>query len=119
MTALPGGLDTHFERVVEVLGGQALDFVFVDHWKDLYRTDLARLEAQAGLLREGTIVIADNCRVPGAPEYVQYMLSEMGKRDYHTSVIQSTVEYTTETDEVLVSEVKATASFLRSRSSKL
>lgn len=49
-----------------------LDFVFFDHWKDVYLDDLQRL-VDRGLLQPGTIVVADNVGFPGAPKYRTYM----------------------------------------------
>ena len=40
------------------------DFVFIDHWKNLYKRDLILLEEE-GLLRKGSVVAADNVVYPG------------------------------------------------------
>ncbi len=53
-------------------GADSLDFVFLDHDKDAYVSDLAAI-AGRGWLRRGAIVVADNVRVPGAPEYREFM----------------------------------------------
>ena len=45
----------------------ALDFVFLDHDKDAYLVDLLSI-LDRGWLHTGSIVVADNVRVPGAPE---------------------------------------------------
>jgi predicted O-methyltransferase YrrM len=42
------------------------DFVFLDHAKGCYLPDLEALE-QLGLVRQGTVVMADNVVYPGAP----------------------------------------------------
>ncbi|MFE3260451.1 O-methyltransferase [Nocardia sp. NPDC059091] len=55
-----------------------LDFVFVDHDKSAYLADLKHILA-AGWLYPGSIVVADNMRVPGAPDYLQYMREAEGK----------------------------------------
>lgn len=49
-----------------------LDFVFLDHWKERYAPDTILME-QCGLLRKGTILLADNIIFPGAPEFVKYI----------------------------------------------
>ncbi|XP_078409018.1 catechol O-methyltransferase-like [Cetorhinus maximus] len=49
-----------------------LDFVFLDHWKDRYQPDTQLLE-ECGLLRKGTVLLADNVIAPGAPEFLQYV----------------------------------------------
>ncbi|KAG8597327.1 hypothetical protein GDO81_002250 [Engystomops pustulosus] len=49
-----------------------LDFVFIDHWKDKYLEDTKLLE-KCNLLRKGTVVLADNVIVPGAPDFLEYV----------------------------------------------
>ncbi|XP_066466059.1 catechol O-methyltransferase-like [Tiliqua scincoides] len=49
-----------------------LDFVFLDHWKERYAPDTILME-ECGLLRKGTILLADNIIFPGAPEFVKYI----------------------------------------------
>jgi catechol O-methyltransferase len=50
------------------------DFIFIDHWKDMYVPDLRVLET-IGLIAPGTVIAADNIYFPGAPEYVKYVQS--------------------------------------------
>ena len=50
----------------------SVDFVFLDHDKNAYRPDLERIVAR-GWLHPGSLVVADNVRIPGAPEYRAYM----------------------------------------------
>jgi catechol O-methyltransferase len=53
----------------------AFDLVFLDHWKNLYREDLEHIEA-AGLLRAGSVVVADNVGpLFGADDYLGYVRS--------------------------------------------
>lgn len=63
-----------FERRLVNENGKyaAADFVFIDHWKDLYVPDLRVLES-LGLVRPGTVICADNILRPGAPEYARYV----------------------------------------------
>ncbi|MDP6952081.1 MAG: O-methyltransferase [Alphaproteobacteria bacterium] len=56
----------------------SLDFVFIDHAKDAYLSDL-RLILERGWLHPGSIVVADNIKVPGAPDYHAYMKEQEGK----------------------------------------
>jgi catechol O-methyltransferase len=56
----------------------ALDFVFADHDKDAYLDDLKSI-LDRGWLHPGSIVVADNVRVPGAPNYREYMRQQQGK----------------------------------------
>jgi len=76
----------------EIASGQ-LDFVFVDHAKDEYLPDLKRL-LETGWLRPGTVVVADNVRFPGAPEYRAYMDAEEGRR-WRTVAHEAHAEYQT------------------------
>jgi catechol O-methyltransferase len=55
------------------------DFVFVDHAKDAYLPDLQRI-LDARWLRPGALVVADNVKFPGAPEYHAFMRANEGKR---------------------------------------
>ena len=70
-----------------------LDFVFLDHWKNVYLTDLQRLVDQ-GWLHPGTIVVADNVGFPGAPKYRSYMKEQQGKH-WQTIEHKTHVEYQT------------------------
>ncbi|XP_058388153.1 catechol O-methyltransferase isoform X2 [Diceros bicornis minor] len=49
-----------------------LDMVFLDHWKDRYLPDTLLLE-ECGLLRKGTVLLADNVIVPGAPDFLAHV----------------------------------------------
>jgi catechol O-methyltransferase len=69
-------------RTLDLLGeygltSGALDFVFLDHDKDAYLTDLLSI-LDRGWLHAGSIVVADNVRVPGAPKYREYMRKQQG-----------------------------------------
>lgn len=70
------------EEEVEKAVRKAVDVAFIDHAKDEYVPDLKRI-LEADLLAPGSIVIADNIKFPGAPEYVKYMaeLVQDGKFD--------------------------------------
>ncbi|XP_008057881.1 catechol O-methyltransferase [Carlito syrichta] len=49
-----------------------LDMVFLDHWKDRYLPDTILLE-ECGLLRKGTVLLADNVICPGAPDFLVHV----------------------------------------------
>lgn len=70
-----------------------LDFVFVDHAKDAYLPDLQRIENE-GWLHAGSVVVADNVKFPGAPEYHTYMRQHEG-RTWRTTEHEAHVEYQT------------------------
>ena len=69
----------------------SLDFVFIDHAKDAYLPDLQRI-LEHGWLRPGAIVVADNVKVPGAPDYRGYMRGEQGGL-WRTTEHDTHVEY--------------------------
>jgi catechol O-methyltransferase len=56
----------------------ALDFVFVDHAKEAYLPDI-ELILREKWLHPGSVVVADNVKVPGAPEYHAFMKENEGK----------------------------------------
>lgn len=60
-------------------GTGTLDFMFIDHDKSAYLADLQSV-LDRGWLRRGAIVVADNVKLPGAPDYLAYMRAEQGAR---------------------------------------
>ncbi|UUY04245.1 class I SAM-dependent methyltransferase [Svornostia abyssi] len=68
-----------------------VDLVFLDHDKNEYLPDLERIGAR-GWLRPGAIVVADNVRVPGAPQYRAHM-RERGGAGWATVEHETHVEY--------------------------
>ena len=55
-----------------------VDFVFLDHDKNAYLDDLKSI-LDRGWLHPGSIAVADNVGVPGAPKYREYMRQQQGK----------------------------------------
>ena len=84
-------------RTLDVLADQhgftsgAIDFVFIDHDKDAYLNDLQSI-LDRGWLHPGSIAVADNVRVPGAPKYREYMRQQQGKL-WNTVEHKTHVEY--------------------------
>jgi catechol O-methyltransferase len=70
---------------------RSLDFVFIDADKSAYLIDLRRIIDQ-GWLHPGSVVVADNIRLPGAPDYRQFMQREEGRR-WRTSEHETHAEY--------------------------
>ena len=68
---------------------RSVDFVFIDHDKAAYLPDLERILRERWL-HPGSVVVADNVRFPGAPEYRAYLKARQGKAwdtiDHHTLV---------------------------------
>lgn len=71
----------------------SLDFVFLDHDKNAYLTDLQSI-LDRGWLHPGSIVVADNVRVPGAPKYREYMRQQQGTL-WRTAEHKAHAEYQT------------------------
>ena len=69
----------------------ALDFAFLDHDKEAYLPDLERVLKERWL-HPGSIVVADNVKFPGAPEYRGYLQAEEG-RAWSTIEHDTHVEY--------------------------
>lgn len=72
-------------------GSGTVDFMFVDHDKKAYLDDLLSVLGR-GWLHAGSIVVADNIKVPGAPKYRAYMTEHQGK-SWQTIEHKTHVEY--------------------------
>jgi catechol O-methyltransferase len=86
-------------------GPDALDFMFIDHAKDAYLPDL-QLVLRERWLRPGAVVVADNVKVPGAPEYHAFMKANEGTL-FRTREHATHVEYQT-----LVKDIVLESDFL-------
>ena len=69
----------------------SLDFVFIDHDKAAYLPDLARI-VEKRWLHAGSVVVADNVKFPGAPEYRAHMKAHPGKV-WRTTEYETHLEY--------------------------
>jgi catechol O-methyltransferase len=69
----------------------SLDFVFIDHDKAAYLSDLQRIVSQ-GWLHAGSVVVADNIKFPGAPKYRAYLRAQQGQ-SWHTVEHDTHLEY--------------------------
>ncbi|CAF1307391.1 unnamed protein product [Didymodactylos carnosus] len=67
----------------------SFDFIFIDHDKADYLSDLKLLE-DVGLIKPGTMIVADNIIFPGAPDYVNYIRNNP---HYTSTFHESTLEY--------------------------
>ena len=86
-----GGSTIERLRTEHGFGDGSVDFVFVDHDKAAYLPDLERILAERWL-HPGSIVVADNVKFPGAPEYRAYLQKEEGAA-WRTSEHDTHVEY--------------------------
>ncbi|XP_073456113.1 catechol O-methyltransferase A-like isoform X1 [Aquarana catesbeiana] len=68
---------------------EKFDLVFIDHWKVSYLPDTKLLE-ECGLLRAGSVLLADNVVCPGSPDYLQYVRNSP---QYQSQYFQSYLEY--------------------------
>jgi len=68
-----------------------LDFLFIDHDKNAYLTDLLTI-TERGWLHRGSIVVADNVRFPGSPKYRAFMREQQGEQ-WQTIEHSTHVEY--------------------------
>jgi predicted O-methyltransferase YrrM len=66
------------------------DMVFFDHCKECYLPDLISYE-NAGIIREDTVVVADNVVYPGAPDFLEYVDTARGR--YRTELLEAAFEY--------------------------
>lgn len=98
-----GGKTLQALREEHGLAAGSVDLVFIDHDKSAYLPDLQRI-LQEGWLRKGALVVADNIKFPGAPEYHAYMRENEG-RLWRTEEHDTHLEYQSVLkDLVLVSE---------------
>jgi catechol O-methyltransferase len=69
-----------------------IDLLFIDHDKDLYLADLRHLE-EAGLVRKGCFVAADNVLFAKIDEYRDYMKELAEQGTVETKLVESQLEY--------------------------
>jgi len=72
-------------------GAGTLDVLFIDHDKSAYLSDLQSI-LDRGWLHTGSIAVADNVRIPGAPKYREYMRQQQGTL-WDTTEHRAHVEY--------------------------
>ena len=58
---------------------KTIDMMFLDHYKPAYLRDLKICES-LGLVREGTVLAADNVISPGNPSYLEYVRSSPAEK---------------------------------------
>lgn len=60
-------------RLLHELDCKTFDFVFLDHDKEFYLSDFLILK-EHGLVGKGTVLFADNMKIPGSPIYREYVM---------------------------------------------
>lgn len=95
--------DGHETNVVEVISNAlkkkdaettkpVIDFLFIDHDKDAYKSDLIKFE-QSGLIGKGTKVVADNVVFAQIQDYIQYVQDRQEEGIVQTTTLKCRVEY--------------------------
>ena len=88
-----GGLTLDALAGVHGFGAGTVDLLFIDHDKKAYLSDLQSILGR-NWLHKGSIAVADNVRVPGAPKYREYMREQQGKL-WNTVEHKTHLEYQT------------------------
>jgi len=69
-----------------------IDFLFIDHDKQNYYSDLRRLEC-CGLIKEGTVVVADNVIFAQIDDYLAYVKDLASREIVTTETRKAKLEY--------------------------
>ncbi|PSC72400.1 catechol O-methyltransferase-like [Micractinium conductrix] len=77
VNGLSGEVLPTLRQLAGVQPGAAAGFVFLDHCKPCYLPDLLSLE-RLGLVAPGSLVLADNVLIPGAPDYLAHVMMPAG-----------------------------------------
>jgi len=78
---------------------QQIDFLFIDHDKDSYKSDLIKLES-SGMICRGTKVVADNVLFANIHDYRTYVRERANGGIVTTRTIECYVEYSGDGDVV-------------------
>lgn len=96
---LVGGSSDVLKEFRVKTGQQHVDLFFIDHLKSLYLHDLKLIE-ELGLLKSGSVIVADNVIYPGAPDYLAYIRANLR---FKSAFYESNLEYSNAVDGVEVS----------------
>lgn len=91
VSLLNGRAEDLIPTLARRLGGRPVDVLFIDHIKERYLPDLRLIEA-AGLLRDGSVVCADNVVFFKLQEYIDHVRSSGLYRSSRTRTAR--LEYT-------------------------
>ncbi|KAM3910878.1 catechol O-methyltransferase A-like isoform 2-T3 [Leptodactylus fuscus] len=86
---LVGSSSVLIPQLKKKLDIEKFDLVFIDHWKVSYLPDTKLLE-ECGLLKSGSVLLADNVICPGAPDYLNYVRNNPR---YQSQYFPSQLEY--------------------------
>jgi len=87
---LVGKAEDKIPTLKQVFGIEFIDLVFIDHWKDRYVPDLKVIESNE-LLCKGSVLVADNVILPGAPDYLKYIRNNP---KYESKLYESPLDFT-------------------------
>ncbi len=101
VTVIEGTLS---ERIDLVKAAAPIGLVFFDHKKNKYLDDLRLLESSEMIGNAGTVIVADNVVLPGAPEFLGHLRNSTARYDtvYHDTFL----EYSDIPDLMTISTVK-------------
>ena len=109
ITVVNGYLGDDEEKTANLLEAQfgfkqgSVDFVFLDHAKEAYLSDLKLILARKWL-RKGGVAFADNVLYPGAPDYRAFMQENEGKL-FETKETETLLEYQTKIADLVLESV--------------
>ena len=89
VTVLVGTAATQVSVLKSRFHADHIDFLFIDHVKTKYLSDFLLLEA-ANVFVPGSVVVADNVIVPGAPDYLAHIRAD---RNWSSVFHESNLEY--------------------------
>ena len=84
-----GYTDKVIPRLNQDFNVESFDLIFIDHYEDAFLRDLKMLE-ELGLIKSGTVIVADNVIAPGAPAYLEYIRNNP---NYTTTLYEENMEY--------------------------
>ncbi|EGZ05417.1 hypothetical protein PHYSODRAFT_307708 [Phytophthora sojae] len=102
VTIFVGTFGANYTKLKD-LGVDHVDVFFLDHDKKCYKSDLQIME-QSGLLRSGSVVMADNVVVARITDYLEYVRSHA---NFKSVMYDSYLEYSDIKDGLEVSTVVA------------
>ena len=79
VTILVGRSDVTLDRLYQTGDVKKVEFLFIDHYKPAYLTDLKLCEHH-GMIQPGSVITADNVLYPGNPPYLEYVRSTVEQK---------------------------------------
>ena len=84
-----GYTDKVIPRLNQDFNVDSFDLIFIDHYENAFLPDLKMLE-ELGLIKSGTMIVADNVITPGAPDYLEYIRNNP---NYTSTLYEEEMEY--------------------------